>query len=134
MKPFELDPSMMTMGGVFYPTGHLFLMFPTQDQAKNAGKALVDAGFSADSMSLLTPEVIQGKITRTVGNADIPLPSAGTEADTVRVYADLASDGHYGLLVDASKAEDSDRVMEVLKDSGYSVAKKYRQLVIQDMD
>ena len=134
MKPFELDSSMMTMGGVFYPTGHIFLMFPTLDQARNAGKALVDEGFSADSMSLLTPDVIQGKITRTVGNADIPLPSAGTEADTVRVYADLASDGHHALLVEASKAEDSDRAMEVLKDSGYSQAKKYRQLVIQDME
>ena len=41
-------------------------------------------------MSLLTPSTIQEKIARTVGTADIPLPSAGSEADTVRRFAELA--------------------------------------------
>ena len=133
MKPFVLESSMLTMGGVFYPTGHMFIMFPGADQARQAAQALIDDGTEGDAISLLTPEVIQEHITRTVGNADIPLPSAGTEADTVRNYAQLAGQGHHALLVHAPKAEQSDRVMEVLKDSGFSYAQKYRQLVIQDM-
>ena len=30
MKPFVLQPKMLTMGGVFYPTGYMFVMFPTR--------------------------------------------------------------------------------------------------------
>jgi hypothetical protein len=109
-------------------------MYPSLDAARQAAKSLTDGGIGADELSLLTPELIQEQITRTVGNADIPLPSAGTEADTVRVFANLASDGHHGLLVHAPKGADGDQVMELLKDSGFSTAKKYRQLVIEDME
>lgn len=134
MKTFVLEPSMTTMSGVFYPTGHIFLMYPSLDTARKAARTLGDGGIGADDMSLLTPEEIMEKITGTVGNADIPLPSAGTEADTVRSFANLASDGHHGLLVHASKGSEGDKVMELLKDSGFSVAKKYGKLVIEDLE
>ena len=28
MKPFVLDSSMTNMGGIFYPTGQVFALFP----------------------------------------------------------------------------------------------------------
>ena len=134
MKQFALDSSMTTMSGVFYPTGHIFLMFPSLDAVRQAARSLTDGGVGPDDISMLTPEVIQQQITRTVGNADIPLPSAGTEADTVREFANLASSGHHGLLVHAPGGRDGDRVMQLLEGSGFSLAKKYRQLVIEDME
>ena len=33
LKPFALDPNMLTLGGVFYPTGYIFLMFATEAEA-----------------------------------------------------------------------------------------------------
>jgi hypothetical protein len=109
-------------------------MYPSLDAAHQAVKSLTDGGVGADEMSLLTPQVILEQITGTVGDADTPLPSAGTESDTVRVFANLATEGHHGVLVHAPKGADGDKVMELLKDSGFSSAKKYRQLVIEDME
>ena len=31
MKPLVLDSTMTNMGGVFYPTGHVFALFPDED-------------------------------------------------------------------------------------------------------
>ena len=133
MTHFELDPHMLTMRGVFYPTGYMVLMFPTEQDARDAERKLEDDGLPGEKISLLTPQVIQEKIARTVGNADIPLPSAGTEADTVRRFAQLASQGHYGLMIHAPHGHETEHVMEVLKGCPISYGQKYRQLVIEDL-
>ena len=36
MKPFELDSHMLTLRGVFYPTGHVLAMLPGRQQAEQA--------------------------------------------------------------------------------------------------
>jgi hypothetical protein len=133
MKNFELDSGMTTMGGVFYPTGYMVLMFPSEQAARAAAGKLEQDGLEADKVSLLSPDDIHGKIAHTVGTADIPLPSAGTEADTVRKFAELASQGHFGLLVHSPHGEETAHFMELLAGSDVSYAQKYRQLVIEDL-
>ncbi len=133
MKRFELEPNMLTMRGVFYPTGYMFIMFPTEKDARDAERALENDGYSGESISLLTPQDIHEKVARTVGNADIPLPSAGTEADTVRHFAELASQGHHALMIHAPTAKETEHIMEVLKNAPISYGQKYRHLVIEDL-
>jgi hypothetical protein len=133
MKPFELAPNMLTLRGVFYPTGHMFVMFPSEKDARDAERAIERDGYSGESICLLTPVDIQQKIARTVGDADMPLPSAGTEADTVRHFAELASKGHYALMIHAPTAEETDHIMKVLKGFPVSYGQKYRHLVIEDL-
>lgn len=133
MKPFVLDSSMTTLSGVFYPTGHIVMMLPSQDHAKEAARALQGAGIDENDMSLLAPDVVMSGIARTVGAADIPLPSAGTEADTVRQLTQLAAQGQWGLMVHAPKSADGERVVQALKGMPVSYAQKYRQLVIEDL-
>jgi hypothetical protein len=133
MKHFELESNMLTIRGVFYPTGYMVVMLPGEQEARAAGSKLEEGGVSGDQFALLAPEVIQEKIARTVGTADIPLPSAGTEADTVRRFAELASQGHWGLMIHAPHAQESDRVMELIRGCPISYAQKYRHLVIEDL-
>ncbi|RYY63545.1 MAG: hypothetical protein EOO24_57475 [Comamonadaceae bacterium] len=133
MKPFELSRDMLNLRGQFYPTGHILAMFPGPDLAEAAGRALVDAGVDSDDISLITPESMLRDVVRTVGTSGATLPSAGTEADTTRRYADYASKGHHALLVRAPDSEDSDRVMEVLQRHNVAHAQKYRMLVIEDL-
>ncbi len=133
MKPFALEPNMLTVRGVFYPTGYMFVMFPSEKDARDAERALEAGGYTGEAICLLTPREIQEKIARTVGTADIPLPSAGTEAETVRHFTDLASQGHYALMIHAPTAAQSDRVMNVLKNFPMSYGQKYRHLVIEDL-
>lgn len=134
MKNFELSRDMLTLSGKFYPTGHIVAMFPSADAARAAVRGLADDGFPEDEISLITPEVMLRDIVRSVGNDGIPLPSAGTEADTVRRFADYASDGHHALLIHAPHGDEAnERVMRVLRQHGVSYAQKYRKLVIEDL-
>lgn len=132
MRPFHLDSSMTTMRGVFYPTGWMVLMFPGEQQARDAAKKLEDGGIAESDVLLLTPDDIRRDLMDAKGDENI-LPSAGTEGDTVRKFAEYARQGHYGLMVHAPKGEDSDRVMELLRGAGVSYGQKYRSLVIEDI-
>jgi hypothetical protein len=132
MKPFHLESGMTTLGGVFYPTGHVVLMFPTEQDARAAGQLLQDNGFDEDAVALITPADFRREILGAAGDDGI-LPSAGSEGDTVRRFAELSLQGHHGLMVHAPSAEQSDRVMALLKDSPISYGQKYRHLVIEDL-
>jgi hypothetical protein len=133
MKHFALEPSMLTMRGVFYPTGYMFVMFPSEKDARDAEHALEESGFTGEAISLLTPAEIQKSIAHTIGSADLPLPSAGTEADTARHFTELASQGHHALMIHAPSAKETERVMNVLKKFNISYGQKYRYLVIEDL-
>ncbi len=133
MQPFVLDPGMLTMAGVFYPTGHVFVMFPTEQDARQVGEEIERAGLSEQPVMLLDPRTILEHVVRTVGSTDIPLPSAGTEAATVRQYAALAGQGHWALMVHAPDADETEAVMQVVRTAPFSFAEKYRMLVIEDL-
>jgi hypothetical protein len=133
MKHFELERGMLTLRGVFYPTGHIFVMYPTEQEARDAEKALERAGFDGGDISLLTPQEVLEKVAKTAGHPEEHLPSPGTEAATVQQYAGLARAGHWALLIHAPKPEQSARAVDVLKDSHASIAERYRQLVIEDI-
>ena len=132
MKPFHLESGMKTMGGVFYPTGHVVLMFPTEQAARDASKLLGDNGFDEAEVTLITPDDFRRELGDATGD-DAILPSAGSEGDTVRRFTELARQGHHGLMVHAPSADDSDRVMTLLKGSPISYGQKYRKLVIEDL-
>ena len=133
MRPFQLDSGMKTMGGVFYPTGWLVLMFPGAQQARDAAKVLADQGVADADVQLVTPEDFRRDILGTAGDTAI-VPSAGTEGDTVRKFDELFRQGHHGLMVHAPKAEASDRILELLRGSGITFGQKYRHLVIEDVE
>jgi hypothetical protein len=61
------------------------------------------------------------------------LPSAGTEAETVRHFTELANQGHWALMVHAPAAAETDHVMDVLHGANISYGQKYRHLVIEDL-
>ena len=132
MKPFQLESGMRTMGGVFYPTGYVVLMFPGEQQARDACKLLGDNGFDEAEVMLVTPDDFRRELGDATGD-DAILPSAGSEGDTVRRFAELARQGHHALMVHAPSADESDRVMTVLKGSPISYGQKYRKLVIEDL-
>jgi len=133
MQAFALAPDMLTLAGVFYPTGYVFAMFPSESDARAAGERIESAHISGRPLLLLDPQTIEQHVARTAGGADMPLPSAGTEAATVRQYAVLASQGHWALMVHAPDADATEAVMRILRGTPFSFAEKYRRLVIEDL-
>jgi hypothetical protein len=132
MRAFRLEPGMKNMTGVFYPTGWMVLMFPTEQDAREAGRKLAADGLQDEHMMLMTPADFAREVGAKTGDEAI-LPSAGTEGDTIRKMALLSGQGHHGLLVHAPDHKQSDRVMQALRGCPISFGQKYRKLVIEDV-
>lgn len=134
MKHFSLSSGMTTMRGIFYPRGHMVMMFPTEEDALRAARLLREDGVSEDDLSLASPEEFERQIRDLcLANSDLLLPSVGTESDTAMHFRDLAHEGHYALIVHASAKLTSDHVVELLKDTHCSYGQRYRFLVIEDL-
>jgi len=133
MKPFELTSSMLTIRGVFYPTGYLFVMLPSIADAEKLDRDLLASGFNGDEPLLVTPENILGEIRHTVRDDGNLFPSAGTEGATVLRYEELARQGHCAVMIHAPSEKETQQVMDVVHKSPFSFAEKYRRLVIEDM-
>ena len=134
MKTFELKPKMLTLQGVFYPTGYAFVLFPDAQDAEQAARELEAAGFDGQDILMLSPEVILKEIGKMDGESDLALPSVGTEAATVRKYIDLALEGHCGLLVKAPSDADTQRLMRIVGRLPFSYGQKYHMLAIEDLE
>lgn len=134
MKHFNLDPHMTAaVGGAFYPTGHTIVMFPDAKEASRVGHLLLEDGFSGDEIYLIPPHVVLEQITPTVRETDSTLPSAGTDAATVRAYTKLAREGHTALLVKTRDEAAASRLMRHVRTAPFSIAQRYRLLVIEDL-
>lgn len=134
MKHFSLFPYKSRMRGVFYPTGHMVLMFPTEQDARHACELLKKDGVSEEEMSLATPQEFESQITgATEEHSDWVLPSVGTEGETAQHFRQLAHEGHYALFVHAGARINSHHVIELLKDTHISYGQRYRFLVIEDL-
>ena len=133
MKPFAMTSSMLTIRGVFYPTGYLFVMLPSIADAEKLDRDLLASGFNGDEPMLVTPENILGEIRHTVRDDANPFPSAGTEGATVLRYEELARQGHCAVMIHAPSEKETQQVMDAVHKSPFSFAEKYRRLVIEDM-
>jgi hypothetical protein len=133
MKPFSVA-SMTNMRGVFYPTGHIVLMFPTLQDARHACQMLRKDGISEDELCLANPQEFERQIAgATDEDDDLLLPSAGTEAETAQRFRHLAQEGHYALIIHAKSGRECEHVMKVLEGQPISYGQRYRHLVIEDL-
>jgi hypothetical protein len=133
LSTFSLDSSMLaTLGGAFYPDGYSMVMFPDEASAIDVAKAL---SLQKPEVQIfhLPPASILSQITPTVADSDNPLPSAGSEGATVRAYTKLAREGHHGLLVETPDGESAEWLMSAVRKVPYSMAQRYRKLVIEDL-
>ena len=133
MKTFELTPKMVTMGGVFYPTGYAVLLFPEAAQAEQAAQALEAAGFASDAVMLLPPATILRDIGKVDGDSG-GMPSVGTEGHTVDKYVALARQGHHGVMVHAPDDEDTQRLLSSVHPLAFTYGQKYHMLAMEDLE
>ena len=133
LKPFVLSPEMLTVFGVFYPTGYIVMMFPHVEQAEQAAHELLSGGYERDALTLLSPETILREIARVDGESDIALPSVGTEGATAQTFIKLAREGQFGLMVHAKSDKDTEAIMVVARRLQFSYAQKYHMLAMEDL-
>jgi hypothetical protein len=134
MKPFALQSRMLTMRGVFYPTGYMFVMLPKLEDAERLHHELQNSGYRDHDVMLVPPATILQQIGATVSHDLDTLPSIGTEAATVHEYERRARQGECAVMIHAPTRHDSDLVMDVVHTLPYSSATRYRPLVIEDLN
>ena len=132
MKPFVLDSSMTSMGGVFYPTGHVFAIFPDEESVRQAHLALQAADHKGETAHA-SPQAMLEQIVGTLGTADAPLPSLGAEGDMVRRIADMAGTGHHGMLIHLNDDDSIETVVGAITADRTGPACYYRTFVIEDL-
>ena len=138
MQDFKLTPDMLTLGGVFYPKGYAFIMFPTAQEAELVageigGKMSSPKGEPANLM-YLTPASVLRNVGRIEGESDLALPSVGTEGATVRKYVDLARLGHHALMVRVRSDEEAEQVMVSARKANFSYGQRYHLLAMEDLE
>ena len=134
MKPFSLDSSMTaSISGAFYPTGYSMIMFPDEKDAKAIGEHLSTGSSGSSEVYFIPAGTILSQISPTMQSGDDPLPSVGTDGATVRAYTKLAREGHSALLVKTENADSAEQLMQVVRTVTYSMAQRYRTLVIEDL-
>lgn len=135
MKDFELTPKMLTLSGVFYPTGYAFILFPDLEDATQVARELeAKMEVGSDGIMRLTPDAILTQIGKADDQSDVALPSVGTEGATVRKYVDLAREGHCALMIPTPSQEATERIMAVVRQVPFSYAQRYHLLVIEDLE
>lgn len=134
MKDFALASRMLTLRGEFYPTGFLFVMLPTLEDARTVERALLVRNIGGDDVMLLTPEVILEQIVPTAAHHGEMMPSVGSESAMVQKYRALALEGHCALVIRAGSADHTEQVMKVVRTVPFSIAEKYRFFVIEDLE
>jgi hypothetical protein len=131
MKAFNLQPAMLSYGGVFYPVGYMFLMFPTERDAREATDMLVRDGYDEDEIALLTPDLIRQQLARCDGHA-LPRQTLG-EIHAVHRFLELAQLGHHALMVHAPAGHETSHIMAVLKGARISYGQKYRPVMVEHL-
>ena len=135
MKTIEITSSMFTMSDVFYPNGYAFVMFPDSQNAQQVANE-IDSFLSDNSeIMLLNPQAILRDIGKLeTEEAEVALPSIGTEAATVVKYINLARQGHHAVMVRVHSDEEAEQVMQAVRKVPFSYAQRYHLLAIEDLE
>lgn len=128
----EETPARATSFGTFKPVGHVMVGLPDR-AALQALKAGLHApgvpGLPADE---LTPSESIEEMQALIDNAS-PLAGFGYEITLMRRYVELAQKGTRWLIVKTDSDEDAERVGELAKAHGATLAVRYGRLTVEDM-
>jgi hypothetical protein len=133
MTDFKLNPDMLTFGGVFYPKGYMFIMFPLESDAQQVAANLNKLSEKPE-VTLLTPATVLREVGQVDGDSDVDLPSVGTEGATVRKYVQLARQGNSALMVKADSDEVAERVMVEVRKVPFTYGQRYHLLAMEDLE
>lgn len=121
------------IGGAFYPTGFTLVMYPSESDARAVASRLSGASFTVEDIFLVPPAVVFEQIFPTADGSDGPLPSMGSDGSAVRQMAELAREGHYGLLVRTPNTEAREALRALIAGTAHSLAMSYQSLAIENL-
>lgn len=125
---------MLTISGIFYPKGYVFIMFANTKDAEQVALEVASDGSNGDAIMLLDSATVLRDVGQVEGDSDVALPSVGTEGATVRKYVDLARQGHCALMLKVTSDEEAETIMRAARNASFSYAQRYHLLAIEDLE
>lgn len=121
-----------TSFGVFSPTGHIVMVFETDDKAKKAYQALLDGGFDAGDVTYYRGDEVIPEFQRSEKHAASPL-QIGQDEVKVAEFLVLAKQGCGFLVVHAPKSEQAKLAVTIARPYGLKHAEKYNHLTLEEL-
>ncbi len=127
-----MDPETPRSFGVFKPTGHVVISFPTAGQADTAAQQLQGIGVDADAVQRYTDTEMLRQIDVDRQHASV-LASVGQELNLVLAHRALAERGYHWLVVRAADDEHARQVADVARRCGAERAQVYGHFIIEEL-
>lgn len=118
--------------GVFKPTGHVVISFPSREQADAAAQALAAIGIDGDAVRRLSDREMLAQTARDMQHGDA-LANLGQEMNLVKAHRALAELGYHWLVVRAGDDAQERRVAELAREHGAERAQAYGRFVIEEL-
>lgn len=130
MNSFVVERNHFTIGGAYYPKGHVFAMFPDEPAAHGAAHKVATIAH-VGAVNVLTSQDIRQAFSERADEVG-GMPSVGREDQFMLRYVELAREDEAGLLIGVAGA-DIDAISQALKEAGALLAYYYRALVIDEL-
>jgi hypothetical protein len=118
--------------GAFKPVGHVVVALPDEERARDAARALREAGFHDEDILDFSGPEHAARMSQLLDHAS-EFAGFGYEIVLMRRYQELNRQGCSWLLVYAPGDEQAQRVAEVARRFGALSAVKYHRLVEEDL-
>ena len=121
-----------TSFGVFSPTGHVVMVFPTGGDAERARQLLFNNGFALEDVTHYNKDEVMAELKKSEKQAESPA-QIGQEVAKVDEYLVLAKQGCGFLVLHAPKDDAAKRAVAIVKPLGLKFAEKYNRLTIEEL-
>src|SRR5450755_386075 len=121
-----------TSFGVFSPTGHVVMVFPTGGDAERARQLLFNNGFAQEDVTHYDKDEVMAELQKSEKQSESPV-QIGQEVAKVDEYLVLAKQGCGFLVLHAPKDEAAKRAVRIVKSLGLKFAEKYNWLTIEEL-
>jgi hypothetical protein len=121
-----------TSFGVFSPTGHVVMVFPTGSDAEHARQLLFNNGFAQDDITHYNKDEVMAELEKSEKQSESPV-QIGQDVAKVDEYLVLAKQGCGFLVLHAPEDEAAKRAVTIVKPLGLKFAEKYNRLTIEEL-
>lgn len=116
--------------GVFYPRGYVIITFDSAEKAEDVRRRLLEGGYDESDVELMDTERVKHGTSEDLKHLSPVIKALGSEEDVIRGHQAHAAEGDTFLLAYAPSDLDTQRLMTVARDVGYTMAHKYDRFTI----
>lgn len=131
MADAKADPFEMTQFGIFYPRGHMVVVFQSEEGARKVQQDLLTGGYDPSDCALVPAEEVARSAQKNLEDHTGLLARLGKSDEAVRTHLNAARKGSAFLLIYAPDDLSAERAMNVVRRVPFELAHRYHRLAIQ---